>query len=263
MLVAAAAIAVVLASGRMAAQSALAALGLTEAAAQTFVLNDVKSPASDRRADIAVAGTRAFLKLPVPARAAAASGLFTWARAYVSSPAFAAVYAQHRRNVGADSTNAASVDDEVRKKIESELAQLADLKKEAASMPAELAAKMLATVKTMEDNIRSPQMVNAYRQEIEAARDSQTERGTELSKRLPADPHRLIAMRLHEFLDATASANFSARTIALTGGPDGIEFLDRVEREKHWIAQLAAIAGPDATAAARTAAQTWLKEIER
>ena len=65
------------------------------------------------------------------------------------------------------------------------------------------------------------------------------------------------------FLDLTADVNFSARTLSLTGGPDGIEFLDRADRERHWIWQEAAIVGPEATAAARAAAATWLKEIER
>lgn len=57
--------------------------------------------------------------------------------------------------------------------------------------------------------------------------------------------------------------NFEARTISLTLGSDGIEFIDRADRAKHWIWQQAVIVGPEATAAARTAAAAWLKEIGR
>ena len=79
-------------AGGVVAQGALAQLGLTEAAARTFVLDEIKRPAADRGAPIEVAGTRAFLKLPPAARGPAATALFAWAKSYVSSPAFNASY---------------------------------------------------------------------------------------------------------------------------------------------------------------------------
>ena len=140
-----------------------------------------------------VAGNRAFLKLAPVARGVAATGLFAWAKAYVSSPAFTASYVKYRNDRGANE--------------------------------ASLAATVEATT--------------------------------------PADPRKLFARRLREFVEATADVNFSARTIALTGGPDGIEFIDPADRKKSWLWQEAVIVGPEATAAARAAAQEWLKEIER
>jgi hypothetical protein len=85
----------------------------------------------------------------------------------------------------------------------------------------------------------------------------------EVEAATPADPRPLFARRLREFLNATADVNFSARTISLTGGPDGIEFKDKADRARPWMWQAAAIVGPEATMAAREAAQAWLKEIER
>jgi hypothetical protein len=85
----------------------------------------------------------------------------------------------------------------------------------------------------------------------------------EVEQQTPADPRKLFARRLREFLEITAEVNFSARTMSLTGGPDGIEFLDKADRERHWMWQAAAIVGSEATSAARAAAQAWLKEIER
>ena len=84
--------AVVMAGAGLVAQSQLAQLGLTETAARTFVLNEIKGPAASRGAPIGVAGTRAFLKLPPAARGPAATALFAWAKSYVSSPAFMASY---------------------------------------------------------------------------------------------------------------------------------------------------------------------------
>lgn len=247
-----------------AAQQALAQLGLTDVAARTFVLNEIMGPALDRSSDIAVAGTRAFMKLPSSARGAAATGVMAWTKSYVNSQAFRTAYAQHRRDVGADAGGSTlSVDEEVRSKIDGELAKLAEVRKEAASMPPDVAAKMLESLKVAEQNLQSPAIVNAFRQEIEAARGNQRGRDAALTLTRPADPQVLFARRLREFLDATADVNFAARTINLNGGPDGIVFLDRADRKRHWIWQLAVIAGPEATASARTAAQAWLREIDK
>ncbi|MGE0464784.1 MAG: hypothetical protein AB7Q16_25745 [Vicinamibacterales bacterium] len=84
----------------------------------------------------------------------------------------------------------------------------------------------------------------------------------EANERYPADPRRIFARHLRAFLDDTADADFSVRTISLTGGADGIEFVDPWPRQKPVMWQLAVIAGPEATAAARAAAEAWLKEIE-
>jgi hypothetical protein len=63
------AIVATLATGaHLAAQTGLAQLGLTETAARSFVLAEVKGPALERRNPIVIAGTRAFLKLPASAR---------------------------------------------------------------------------------------------------------------------------------------------------------------------------------------------------
>ena len=70
------------------AQSVLVQLGLTDATARNFLLDEIKSPASSRRNDIVVTGNRAFLKLPPAVRGQAASSLFAWAKAYANSPAF-------------------------------------------------------------------------------------------------------------------------------------------------------------------------------
>jgi hypothetical protein len=253
--------------GRLAAQTALAQLGVTEAAARTFVLNEIKSPATGRRSDIAIAGTRAFLKLPPAARAAAATGVFAWAKAYVNSPAFKASYEGHRRDrIPPARQYALSVDEAVKKETDDALAGMDQMRQGIGVLPPADQQKVLEKLKEAQAMLTDPAMIQARRAALEAER---AERGgnnaaqiREVEEKTPANPQTLFARRLREFLAVTADVNFSARTINLTGGTDGIEFVDRADRQRHWLWQEAVLAGPEALAAARTAAQAWLKEIE-
>lgn len=265
-----AAIVVVLASGAGIAQSALAQLGLTEAAARRFLFEDLRAPTSHgRRSEIAVAGTRAFYTLPPAARGPAATGLFSWARAYVNSPAFTKAYADLRQGAipQEQPQDAQTVDEAAREKIDEMLASFAQAKQAAASMAPANRAKALEMIEIQEAQLRSPEYAKAFRANLEAER---AERSANISsaahsanERYPADPRQLFARRLRQFLEATADANFSVRTISLTGGADGIEFVDPADRQRTWMWQLAVIAGREATTAARASADAWLKEIER
>ena len=263
------AVAVALAAGAgLVAQGALAQLGLTEAAARKFVLDDIKAPATGRTSPIAIAGTRAFLKLPASARGPAATALFAWAKAYVNSPAFKASYDGYREDRTPQTRQyALTVEDAVKKNIDEQLAGLELMKQNIASLPPADQQQILATIKEGQAKLTSPETITMLRAALEAERAQERGNDASLIQRVeeetPADPQKLFARRLREFLDATADVNFSARTISLTGGPDGIEFLDKADRKRPWVWQEAVIVGPEATAAARAAAEAWLKEIER
>ena len=251
-------------------QSALAQLGLTEASARNFVLNEIKSPAANRASDIAVAGTRAFLRLPASARGAAATGLFAWAKTYVNSPAFKASYDSYRQGrLPQGRTYSLSVDDTLKKEIAEQVAAIDATKNNlaASGLPAADQQKILAKWNETLEILTKPDQLAARRKALEDERAQQSADTANLIERVeqqtPADPQKLFARRLREFLEITAEVNFTARTISLTDGPDGIEFLDRADRQRHWMWQAAAIVGPEATSAARTAAEAWLKEIER
>jgi hypothetical protein len=249
------------------AQSQLAQLGLTEAQAREFVLNEIKSPASSRGANIVVAGTRAFLKLPPSARGAAATALFAWAKTYVNSPAFNASYASYRRGrIPTEREYALSVDAQAKKEIAEQLAGFEQMRLAAEKMPPKDREMIMEQVKQALANLTNPAYADKLRAQLAAERAQESGRGSEIAVEVeattPADPRRLFAHRLREFLNATADVNFSARTISLTGGPDGIEFIDKADRAKPWMWQAAAIVGREATVAARAAAEAWLKEIE-
>jgi hypothetical protein len=264
-------IAIVVISGLgagLTAQGALAQLGLTEAAARTFVLDEIKSPAPSRGASIVTAGTRAFLKLPPAARGPAATALFAWAKSYANSPAFAATYASYRK--GRTPTGreyALSVEAEVQKDIDEQLAGIEQIQQAAEKMPAKERETILEKLKQGRAMLTSPEFIKQRQEQVAAERARDSGRGSEIAadveETTPADPRKLFARRLREFLNATADVNFSARTISLTGGPDGIEFIDKADRAKPWMWQAAAIVGREATGAAREAAQAWLKELER
>lgn len=264
-------IVVVLVAGVGFAQSALTLLGLSESAARAFLLDEIKGPTSHgRRSEIAVAGTRAFYRLPPAARGPAATGLFAWAKAYVSSPAFMKAYADLRGGAVPQQVSQAdtkTVDEEAKERLDAMLASFEDAKKMAATLEPAERARMLEMVKDQEAQLRTPESEKMLRATLEAER---VERGAGISsaaldanERYPADPKQLFARRLRQFLEETAGANFSAKTISLTGGADGIEFVDPADRTRSWLWQLAVIAGPEAVTAARVAADAWLKEIAR
>jgi len=253
--------------GALAAQSALEPLGLTETAARAFVISEVQTPTTGRRSAIVLAGTRGFLKLPQAARGPAATALFAWAKAYVNSATFKTAYANLRRDALPQARrDEPAIDEEVQNAVDQALAQMAAMRQAAASMPPADAANFLKSVEEQEANIRSGEYANMLRTELEAQRAGQNVTGDARTKtaneRYPADPHELFARRLREFLSETADADFSARTISLTGGPDGVEFVERANQKRSWMWQEAVIVGREATTAARAAAEAWLKEIE-
>jgi hypothetical protein len=162
-----------------------------------------------------------------------------------------------------------TVDEALKKELDEARAGLEEMEKNlaASGLPPAEQKKVLAAWKAAQAQATTPEFVEARRKMLEAERAeknrSEARLRAEADVQVPADPHGLFARRLREFLDATADVNFSARTISLTGGPDGIEFIDKPDRRRPWMWQVAAIVGPEATAAARAAAQAWLAEIER
>jgi hypothetical protein len=250
------------------AQTTLAQLGLTETAARTFVLDEIKAPTLNRTSRIALAGTGAFLKLPASMRAAAATGLFAWAKAYVNSPAFKTAYDGLRRDrIPSGRQYSMTIDEAVKKDIDDMLQGIAQIRATVPSLPPAQQPMILEKLREQEAMLKSSEFIAQRRAHFEAERGATASSDADATRRvddaLPANPQALFARRLREFLDATTDVNFSARTISLNGSPDGIVFLERADRKRHWIWQLAVIAGPEATGAARAAAQGWLQEIER
>ena len=244
------------------AQAVLAQLGLTEASARSFLSEEMKSEpaAADRRKGIFLAGHRAFYKLPPAVRGPAATALFAWAKAHVSSPAFKTAYAQYRKEAG-------PVDERPGPSAEAQAAEMKAnqemVRKIAESLPPAEREKLLAQLKEQEAQMAETRArTRKILEAAEAERKAQDQaRANEFEIKFPADPNRLVARRLRAFLDEPADADFTARIIRLTDGPDGMEFIAPAHRAKSVTWQLAVLAGPEATKAARAAADAWLKEV--
>jgi len=249
------------------AQSTLVQLGLAETAARRFLIQEILSPANSRAKEIVQTGTRAFLKVPPAARGAAATGLFAWAKTYVNSAAFTAEYAKIRRDRIPVTAAEPPVDEVARKQINDELANLEQSRQAISFVPASERTQVLEALKQREEILRSPETFNSLKSRMEADRaerdasDAALRRSVEES--FPADPQKLFARRLREFLNATADEKFSAKMINLTGDADGFEFVEPADRKHSWLWEEAAIVGKEATLAARAAAEAWLKEVDR
>lgn len=263
-LVAGAALALALASPfttPVVTQSALAQLGLTDAAARDIVFNDFKMDAvSSRRSETAVRGHRAFYKLPSAARGPAATALFAWAKAYVNSPAFKSAYAQYRKD-------AMPLPARPGPSAEAEAAELKAnqemVRQIAAQLPPAEREKLLAQLKEQEKQMAATRAaIQKAQQDSDAERiANEKDQAAKFEADFPADPNQRVARKLRGFLSDTADADFTARIIRLTDGPDGMEFITPAHRAKSVTWQLAVLAGPEATKAARAAAEAWLKEI--
>ena len=158
-------------TGTLVAQSGLAQLGLTEATARTFVLDEIKSPATGRGSGIVVAGTRAFLKLPASARGPAASVLFVWAKAYVSSPAFKTSYNTYRQGrLPTARQYALTVEEEVKRDLAEQLAGMEQLAQAAASMPPADKANIMASVEKARVMYTDPAFIKQQQEMVAAER---------------------------------------------------------------------------------------------
>jgi hypothetical protein len=81
-------------------------------------------------------------------------------------------------------------------------------------------------------------------------------------KNQPPDSNTLVARILREFLDTAIDIDFAARQRVVVGeGGSGLGFVNEAYNKKPWQWRAAYEFGPEAIAAARAAAQQWLKEL--
>ena len=161
--------------GVLVQQSALSQLGLTEAASRDLVAAEVRSGnalgPSGAYSQLVTAGRKAYQKVPVAARGAVTTALFAWAKSYANTPAFKAAYGKIRSEMQPQHRQyALTVEQEVQKNIQEQLASVEAIKKTTASMSAKDRAQTLELARQAEANVRNPAIVNADRAEREAAR---------------------------------------------------------------------------------------------
>jgi len=239
-------------------QNALSQLNLTEADARSTALSSI----TDGYVQYGVAG-RAIKALPASARGPVIAGAIAWARAYVSSPAFAAEYAAYRERQKPQPPEVnGSIDDEFKREIAKQREQIEESRKNIANLPAEMRPEMDAVIQQMEAMLKDPDMLQMMRSGIESNRAEEKSRYESALKdwgeSYPVDPKSLVARRLRAFLDVSADVDFAAATVARNGRQVFSE--QRYEsKPAEW--KLCYRAGPEATTAARTAATAWLAAL--
>ncbi len=245
--------------------SPLTQLGLTETAARGLLMDGIPTGGGGQ---MLAAGRAAYLKLPESARGPVTTALFAWAKEYVNSPAFETAYARARTAaMPQGSQYDRTIDEELKKQLDEKLAVLENSKAAAQSMPAADAQKFLASLKQTADQLRSPEMQQTLRAQLEAergTRNTQDDQSVQQwQEKFPADRQALFARRLREFLDATTDVDFEARkkVVKNPAGETVGFWLSEAHQKKPWQWLEALVVGKEATMAARAAAEAWLKEI--
>jgi hypothetical protein len=240
---------------------------VSEAAVRTEILKSV-SQGGEVSAGLVAMILEGYDRVPAPLRAAATTAAFAWAKNYVSSPAFAAAYAQYREEhkpAGrAASTEAIDVD--VQKEIAQLVAQLEASKAALGVLDAATRAKVIANIDDQIARFKSPENVRAIRVGIEARRAGEhadnSRSADDFATKWPADPKVFVRKHLERFMSATATIDYSLAQIWIKG-PSGrtAGFLSPGLEDISWDTMHAIVAGKDAVDAARAAVSAWLKEL--
>lgn len=209
---------------------------------------------------------KAFKVLPPAARAQAVTSAAGWVKAYAATPEFKAQYEKLRQmRKPAARTWTTTPEQELQKADEEQKKQLEESKKALAGLPSETrkaveeglkaAAEMTAQMNTPEQRKMRLDIIKADR-----AREAESYE-TALAKwkqDYPEDPKPVIARRLKEFLALSADVDYNAKLKKLESAST-FENPAYQSKSSQW--KMCYRAGKEATDAARTAAQTWLKEL--
>jgi hypothetical protein len=241
------------------AADVLTELGLKEPQAREQVLEGLNTgnvptwPAS-----------KAFKVAAVVARTGLVTGALGWVKAYTATADFRDRWAKLR--LESKPTAPQSAAEQIKKMQDDTRKSLDEMKKNLASLPAEMRASMEKSIKQTEDQMNDPKQQALVRQVYEQqAASEQTQYQQNLATwdaNHPADPRALMAKRLRAFLDTSAQVDYNAQVVK-KGTRGLLVFADpKVEgRSQEW--KLCYRAGKPAVDAARAFATTWLAELEK
>jgi hypothetical protein len=209
------------------------------------------------------AGQKVFKAAAPDRRAAIVNALGSFVKAYTRTPLFRERYAKYWEANRPRPPDAPESVADRRKAAEASLREMEDSIKD---LPPELRKQMEESVKALkaqQEEIRKDAETQAIlEQGVKAEREEgerqYQERLKEYDTEHPKDPDAMIARRLREFLDLSASVNFDAKVVK-RGDLMRFEKTEDEERSNEW--KLCYRAGREATAAARAFAAAWLKEL--
>lgn len=220
--------------------------------------------------DISMAGSRKVFKAANDqARAQMVTAVVSFARAYTASPDFLkrwGVYRQEQKPAP-PSAGPASMSDMQAQQIKAMEEGIKNLEETAKKMP-QLKATFDEQIKALRAQVETLKKPNPaenarvdalLKQGAQQAQVDYKQSVAEWEKKYPTDPKPFIVKRLRDFLELSATVDFSAK---LTKSRDGMMRFDNPayeSKDDHW--KLMYRAGKPAVDAARAAAQEWLKAI--
>ncbi|HXG87486.1 MAG TPA: hypothetical protein VNJ02_04045 [Vicinamibacterales bacterium] len=253
-------------SAGIAAQSdVFAALGTTQADAQTSFFSTLATgiPALTGQAATFKAATAQQRVVMVRAVATAA-------RAFASSAEFGKRYALYRSTQQPALAEGARSGDEARAEQQKHIAEaIRQAQAMAGQIPADARKEMEASIADMQKQIAELNADPEHRAAVDQAAKQfamltaaeHTEQLAAFESQYPADANTLIVRRLQQFLDVCGDVAFEAK---LQQGKDKkFRFVDPALEAKPAEWKMCYRAGKPAVDAARVAAQDWLKAIAR
>jgi hypothetical protein len=255
----------VTAGGIIAAQSGtdvLAKLGLEKASAGENLLGALTSGYIFNSS-----AAKAFKALPASARVDVVRAGLAWVKAYAASPEFKAAYKKHRDGRKPQLPDPVPSAEEQIAKMKADVeAGIANMRQVAASGDAEMKKSMEEAIKQMQVQMKEmdkPEMKENFRlgaemQTTQKKADYESALKT-WNESLPEDPGKLIANRIHQFLETSASVDFSAELVS-RGDRKIFAKEEYEQKSSYW--KLCFRAGKEATEAARAFAKAWLEELK-
>jgi hypothetical protein len=237
----------------------LAQLGLKEPQAREQVVEGLNTgnvptwPAS-----------KAFNAATVAARAGLVTDGLAWVKLYTGTADFRDRWAKLRLESKPEAPQSAA--DQIKKMEDDQRKNIEEMKKNLASMSAEVRAFTEKSIKQAEDQLNDPKQQAQVRQIYEEQAAAQQKRYEQDLARWeadhPADPRALIARRLRAFLDVSGQVNYNAQ-VARQGSRGLLVFTDPTLEAQSQEWKLCYRAGKPAVDAARAFATTWLAELDR
>lgn len=208
----------------------------------------------------------AFKLMPAGARTEAVAAGVAWLKAYTASAEFKQQYAEIREvHKPAPPEFAGTPENEVKKADEEQKQAAEESKKALSALPADQRAQIEEAMKAAQSAAAQMNTPETRKMRLDAIKAERAGRTKQYDQELatwtrdyPESAAPVIAKRLREFLAVSADVDFGAK---LTSKNGKMVFENESYEQKPGQWKMCFRAGKDATAAARTAAQAWLKEL--
>lgn len=207
-----------------------------------------------------------FRATPAAARADIASAGIAWVKRYTESAEFKTKWTEIRETHKPPVPEfEGTPEDEIDTAVAEEKRQLEESRKAIASLPPETRKQIDETLKAAEVQRASMDTPELRTPRIESIKAMRAERTKQFDLELanwkrdyPESPAPAVAKRIREFLAFSADVDFGAKLVAKDGK---MKFENPAYEAKSSQWKACFRAGKAATAAARTAAHAWLKEL--